>query len=215
MRTIPTLLSLSVLASASAAQDLPGVCGTLSEVSVGQFAEYRVNVPQMGLVDMRIAIVGTEDVGGEAFQWHEMKVNMPQGEMVMQMLVPKFPYEPGDVTRMIMKGPGQPAMEMPTSMMAMMQQQGGNNFASDIAKSCAMAERVGNESISVAAGSFNADHYRVTTPDEAEAWISADVPFGIVKMTGPDGISMELVSHGKDATSSITETPVKMPGSPE
>ena len=212
MRTLTTAFSLFCFAGTAAAQGLPGVCGKLSDVSVGQFAEYRVNAPQIGLVDMRIAIVGTEDVGGAAFQWHEMKINMPQGEMVMQMLVPRFPYEPGDVTKLVMKGPGQPAMELPSSMMAMMKQQGGNNFASDIAKSCEMAERVGTESVTVPAGSFDAEHYRVTTPDSAEAWISTDVPFGIIKMTGPDGISMELIGHGQDATSSITEAPQK-PGS--
>jgi len=213
MRIMTILLSLSVLADTSVAQNLPGVCGELSDVTVGQFAEYRITVPQMGgPLDMRLAIVGAEDVGGTSFQWHEIKMDTPQGLMIMQMLVPGFPYEPSDVVKMIMKGAGQPAMEMPASMMAMMQRQGANNFAADIVKSCETAEKVGDESITVPAGSFNTEHYRTTTPEAAEAWISAAVPFGIVKMNGPEGVSMELLSHGRDATSSITGTPQKLPG---
>ena len=61
-------------------------------------------------------------------------------------------------------------------------------------------------------GTFETEHYRVTEPEPAEAWLSRDVPFGIVKMTGPDGVSMALTGHGTDAQSSITETPQKMPG---
>lgn len=213
MRITTTLLSLSVVASTSVAQNLPGVCGKLSDVTVGQFAEYRISIPQMGgPVDMRLAIVGTEDVGGASFQWHEIMMDTPQGLMIIQMLVPGFPYESSDVVKMIMKGAGQPAMEMPPTMMAMIQQQGANNFAADIVKSCETAEKIGDESITVPAGSFNTEHYRITTPERAEAWISAAVPFGIVKMNGPEGLSMELLSHGKDALSSITETPQKMPG---
>jgi hypothetical protein len=213
MRITTILLSLSVVASTSVAQKLPGVCGKLSDVTVGQFAEYRVTIPQMGgPMDMRLAIVGTENVEGTSFQWHEMKMDTPQGLMIMQMLVPGFPYESSDIVKMIMKGAGQPAMEMPASMIAMMQQQGGTNFAADIVESCETAEKVGDESITVPAGSFHTEHYRITTPEKAEAWISAVVPFGLVKMNGPEGVSMELLSHGKDAMSSITETPQKMPG---
>jgi len=94
----------------------------------------------------------------------------------------------------------------------MMQQLGANNFAADIVKSCETAEKIGDESITVPAGSFDTEHYRITTPETAEAWISAAVPFGIVKMNSPEGVSMELLGHGKDALSSITETPRKMPG---
>ncbi len=216
MRITTTLLSLSVMAGASVAQDLPDVCGQLSDVTVGQFAEYRLNTPQMGgPVEMRIAIVGTEDVNGARFQWHEMRMTMPQGEMVLQMLVPGFPYDPSDVAKLVMKGPGQPAMEISPSMMAMLGEQGGNNFVSDIAKACEEAEKVGDESVTVTAGSFDTEHYRVTTPDTADAWISHDIPFGIVKLNGPEGVSLELLVYGSDAMSSITERPQKMPGLPE
>jgi hypothetical protein len=58
-------------------------------------------------------------------------------------------------------------------------------------------------------------HFRST--DQAhpgEGWVSADVPFGLVKMTfDVNGKGeMVLLSHGKDAKSSITETPRDMPG---
>jgi hypothetical protein len=213
MRITTTLLAVSAMATPTFAQDLPQICRDVANVTVGQFAEYRVNVPQMGgPVDMRLAIVGTEDVDGVTHQWHEMKMLMPQGEMIMQMLVPSFPYGPEDINKLVMKGPGQPAMELSPSMMAMMQQQGGANFASDILQSCKSAEKMGDEAVTVPAGSFNTEHYRVSDPEPAEAWISTDVPFGIVKMIGPEGVSMELTGHGMDATSSITETPQRMPG---
>ena len=45
-----------------------------------------------------------------------------------------------------------------------------------------------------------------------DIWISADVPFGVIKMAEPDGKGLELIAYGADAESSITETPQTMPG---
>ena len=213
MRIASAIITLSVAALPVLAQDLPGVCGELANPAVGSWASYTLTVPQMGgSFAMRLAVVNSEESAGSTMFWHEMKLDTPQGEMIIQVLVPSFPYGSSDVSRMVMKAPGQPAMELPSSMMAMIEQQGGRNFASEILKGCASAEKIGDESVTVAAGSFETEHYRVTQPEAAEAWLARDVPFAIVKMNGPEGVSMELTGHGTDAQSSISEMPQNPPG---
>ena len=48
--------------------------------------------------------------------------------------------------------------------------------------------------------------------DGSEAWISPDVPFGIVQGTVPEGGLLVLKAFGTDAESSIPEEPQMMPG---
>jgi len=48
----------------------------------------------------------------------------------------------------------------------------------------------------------------------AEVWLQPDLQFAMVKSVLKDGGVMELGAQGTDAKSSITETPVEMPGIP-
>ena len=80
-------------------------------------------------------------------------------------------------------------------------------------KSCEDAERVGVESITVTAGTFEAVHFRLTSGGSpGDAWIVEGMPFGMIKWTGSGGEAAELVAQGDDAVSQITETPMEMPG---
>ncbi len=142
--------------------------------------------------------------------WYEMSMTVPQGDMIMKFLVPGFPYEADEIQSIVMKMGNQPAMEVSEQMMGMMRSQ-MRNPAIDAFERCDGAEIVGTESVTVPAGTIEAIHLRMTQGDVGEAWISTDLPFGMVQFKGPDGEVM-LLEHGTGASTKITETPMKMPG---
>ncbi len=198
-----------------AAQTAAEACAALSRITVGQWAEYKLTGQESAGVpsQIRFAIVGTEAVTGKEHYWHEMKMETGMGTMIIQVLVPGYPYDQVQIQGAIMKMGDQPAMRMPAQMLGMMQSQGGDDLARDIAQKCGEAETVGWESVTVPAGTFRALHLRTTDDgDVSEVWISTDIPFGMVKLSGPQGTEMLLLGQGKDATSSITEKPQGMPG---
>jgi hypothetical protein len=64
--------------------------------------------------------------------------------------------------------------------------------------------------VTVPAGSIKALHMKDS--EGGEAWMSRDVPFGVVKAHLKEGEDLVLTGRGMDAKSSITEKPVEMPG---
>jgi len=218
MRTLLALAALSTTVSPLAGQSLADMCRGLGErLTVGQWAEYRMTGPQ-GQMQVRFAVVGKESVAGKDHIWFELKFASEQGNMIVQALVPQFPYDQSEVQGMVMKVGDQPAMKMPKSMVMMGQQmqRGGNPGAAmgDVLKKCEAAQTVGRETIEVPAGRFETLHFRSTDADKGDGWVAENVPLGIVKMTweAGGGGQMVLLGHGKDAKSSITETPMEMPG---
>lgn len=207
---LPVVL-LATLGSPAAGQTLAEACERVADITVGQWAEYRATDPEMGNqpIGMRFAIVGTEAVGGTEHYWVELQMSAPQGRMIMQMLVPSWPYESSQIKGLIMKSGDEPAMRMPQQTVDMMMQQtgGGGEFTQDVFENCDAAELIGNETVTVPAGTVETMHMRSTEGDGGEAWVALDIPFGLVKMQGPNGESLELVGHGMDAESAITETP--------
>lgn len=207
------LLAAFAVPAPAVAQSLADACATVREVRVGQWAAYEVTAPQMGggPAEMRFAIVGTEAVDGNEHYWYEMKMASPEGEMILQFLVPEYPFDQRDIKDLVMKGGDQPAMRMPEQMIGMMMQRtgGAGGFARDAVKECEGADMVGQESVTVPAGTFDVLHLRTS---EGDVWVSLEIPFGLVKMMGGGGEQMVLMEHGSDATSSITETPREMPG---
>jgi hypothetical protein len=70
------------------------------------------------------------------------------------------------------------------------------------------AEHVGTETITVPAGTFSCEHYRMKD-GSSDAWISEKVaPWGLVKSQGKDS-SMVLTKSITDAKDHITGTPKK------
>lgn len=210
---LATMIGLVSTGSLSA-QGVSDVCRALSDVTVGQWAEYRFTGPTEETMTMYSAIIGTEDVDGATHYWHESRMESEDGAMIMQMLVPGYPFNVDDVQRTVMKMGDQPAMEMPEQMRGMMQGQGmGEDPVKDVAERCDELTEVGRESVTVPAGTFEALHLRYASDDFAgDMWVAADVPFGMVKAALPDQEAIVLVDHGTGATSSITETPRRMPG---
>jgi hypothetical protein len=168
--------------------------------TVGTGAAYQTETRGMKS-DMEITVVGKEDVGGKPGYWLETAMNSPQGggQMYMKMLM-VVDGKNASVTRMIMQMAGQPPMEMPMQgMMGNMQQ----NTSTDLRDT---AERVGAESVTTPAGTFDTEHYRAKD-GSWDAWISPQIaPWGLVKSQARD-TTMTLTRQITDAKDHITGTP--------
>ena len=222
-RTAALLASLGLLAIAAVpaarAQDMSALCRRLRNLSVGQWSQYRFSGG--GRMDgevMRMAVVGTESHDNKTYYWLELTNNKGGGtdssRTIMQMLVPGFLDQMRDIRGVIMKRGTDHAMRLPDQFVQMIGANVTRSTTSEIEKRCHSAHATGYESVTVPAGSFRALHV-VDDSSGAQAWISASVPFGLVKTLQKDGTTQVLIARGAGAKSSITETPtVGMPGMP-
>lgn len=209
IRTAISAVSLTLLPAVLVSQSVDP-CAGIREVVVGQWAEYQMSSPQLrGPADMRMAIFGAEAAEGKDHYWYEMKLASTEGTMIMQWLVPGFPFEANDIKGLIMKSGTEPAVKMPAQMIGMMGRAMPPDITAKSARECEAAQEVGRESVQVPAGTFNTLHFKT---NDGDAWVTMDVPFGLVKFTGADGTEAVLTGHGADAKSSITEKPREMPG---
>ena len=204
--------AIGLLAAPAGAQDIERVCDAIGGVERGDWAEFTMEGPQAAQVSgVRFALV---DRGNPQELWFELKAATAQGEQIVQLQVPSFPFKGEDVSQGIVKAMQMPAMRMPDQMLSMMQQQMQSNPMLDVAEQCRSSELVGEEDVTTAASSMKAWHLKVA--DGNDAWVSGDVPFGIVKGSSGEsgGDTMVLTGFGDDATSSIAEEPQDMPAMP-
>ncbi len=217
MFNVKLLALFLVLAAAPslAAQDKDKVCNDLQQkpMRVGQWASYRWTGGRTDGATMRMAVVGTEAVGGAPYYWLEVVFDDAKGntgKTVLQMLVPGLGNLAADVRGMILKTGAEPAMRMPEEMVRMTRGQMDKNFATEFGRKCMEMEVVGWEQTTVAGGSFRALHLKHAV-DQTDAWVVPDLYFGLLRAKLKDGSTMELSARGADAKSSITETPQTMP----
>jgi len=197
-------LALPLAAQMGMGPRTPSLSGIWHPV-VGTGAAYEITKSDGTKSQLEITIVGKEDVNGKPAYWTEMGFANPRagGQMYAKNLM-----SVGDAgvtsTRMVMQMPGQAPMEMDLSANPAgrpMQQTTPANIADK-------AELVGTESITVPAGTFTCQHYRMKD-GSGEGWISEKVgPWGLVKSQGKDN-SMVLTKIITDATDHITGTPTK------
>jgi hypothetical protein len=165
---------------------------------------------------MRMAVVGTESHEGTTYFWYEVTLtdpSRPQDRMIMQMLVPGLGT--GSVRSVVMKSGDQPAMKMPPQMIQMINSTPGMNMAAEVTRACQEMDVVAWERVTVPGGEFRALHLKHSHPTMvSEVWVQPDLQFAMVKGTLKDGGVMELAAQGTGAKSSITETPIDMPGLP-
>jgi hypothetical protein len=195
-------LVLGLAAGAAPARAQEGGCGSQWKTPpVGAWSEW-----QTGTSTTRIAVVGSEKQGSNTYYQIELS-NGSQG--AMQLLVPGYPWNMDQVQSMIMQRPGQPPMKMSGETLAMMRSHMTNNQGgmADLARRCAAMTVVGVETVTVPAGTFKATHLKDKQGEDV--WASGDVPFAVVKHTGPTGTTV-LSATGKDAKTTITGTPVEM-----
>jgi hypothetical protein len=219
MRTARVLAVVACLvfalapANPAAAQDLAKLCEQALKVRAGQWAEYQMSGAQ-GAGRMRVAVIGSQDVAGAKAWWIEMKMAGDSGTMIMQVLAGGYPFRTDQIHELVVKMAGQPAMKMPRQSLDMMRGQLGAAPSMGVADECKKARVVGTESVTVPAGTFRALHLEPTdanTKKKANVWASEEIPFGMIKAVHPDG-EIVLLGHGQDAKSSISETPISMPG---
>jgi hypothetical protein len=151
-------------------------------------------------------VLGKENVEGKDGYWIEIRAeggSMP-GETVMKALT-VVDEGKGEVKRMIMQMAGAPPMEMPAGMLAMTKQQQPQAGSSD------PGEKVGSESVTVPAGTFECDHYRKNLQGKTiDSWVSTKVaPYGLVKMTSAE-MTLELRKTLSNETSHIKGEPGQM-----
>ena len=165
---------------------------------VGAGAGYEMTTAEGRKTNIEFAIVGKETVNGKDAYWMEWTTNAMGGDMIMKVLT--VPGDTSVTTRTIMQMPGRPPMEMPQQMASHMNSQ---SVPSDIHT---VAEDVGSESVTVPAGTFMCEHYRMKD-GSGDTWVSTKVsPFGIVKHQGKDS-TMVLTRLITDAKDKIVGTP--------
>jgi hypothetical protein len=181
---------------------------------LGDWAEMRMDMKKGKEPTVsRISFVGKEQRKGQELYRLQMVSTMNGKRHIMQMLTPwdmSVLAEGQDYdTEVVMKMGDQPAMIMPIK---------GDQKSGlyDLRKECAKIKYVGDETVTVPAGTFKAQHF--TGPD-GDTWVSKDVPgWRMVKMVTKDGETMEVTAIGTGAKNEITEKPVDMKamlGNPE
>jgi len=196
-------LALGVPVTAAAAQGLADVCRPLEQPAVGSWARYRLRGAAGDSSEVRLALVGRERVADREYVWQESVVGTPAGDAVIQSLVQASPYDPTAIRRAIVRPPGQPAMEVPPSALAVLQT--GAQGATGL-DACRRGEAVGWETITVPAGPVRALHVRYAREARtADVWLAPGIPFAITKTVvagaaPAERVELVLVAHGRGAT---------------
>jgi hypothetical protein len=208
--TTAAVLGIATSAFSQGMMRPPHVPGEFKPV-VGSGGEYQMTMKDGKTQAFAMAVVGKETVEGQDAYWLEWRMDSQRGKILMKQLML---VQPGNtaVKRMIVQTPGRPPMEMPVGMMGMGMQH--EHEMESHAGGHGMGEMVGSESVTVPAGTFDAQHFRSTdTGRTADVWASAKVsPYGLVKMTSSDGASMILQKVLDHESSQITGEPQKIPG---
>jgi hypothetical protein len=114
---------------------------------------------------MRMAYLAKETAGERL----ELSMTGQRGAMVMQMVVPGYPYEMTQIKEMVMQRGTEAPMRMPESMLSMMRSRMPN--ASQVNEaSCGRMTEVGKERITVPAGTYQTTHYRDSTGG-TDVWV--------------------------------------------
>lgn len=200
-------LGITAIAWAQRMGQPPQMPGEFKPV-VGSGAQYEVTMKKNQSMNWAYAVVGKENVAGDAGYWLEMRMEGgKEGGMVVKNLMVMHAGK-AEIKRMIMQAPGQRPMEMSMGMMGGMMQRGQQASAS---KETGMGEKLGTEPVTVPAGTFVCDHYRTQSgKTTADVWISTKIsPYGLVKMTSAD-MTMVLEKVLENQTSHIKGEPQKM-----
>lgn len=203
----PLLLALAaalVVAPAASAQDDPCASRGARLPAAGAWASYATDSG-----DFKLLYLGHETAGDrlEMTASRTMR-NGEAGTMVMQMVVPAYPYEMNQVSEMVMQMGGRPPMKMSGEMLNMMRSRMPPTQQTLGPDACRRMTQVGRESVTVPAGTFQTTHYR-DTQSGTDVWVDPAVPFGMVKVVST-GRTVVLKEKGTAGTTAITGTPMEM-----
>jgi hypothetical protein len=204
------LLSLALLAGMAVAGRAQDSCiEQIKFPAVGRWAEYKALYDKTNPYTIRYAVVGSEKREGKDLKWVELRMTGESKDknLIYQMLVPGSPTEMGNVQEIVFKPGQKPAMKMSGMMLNMIR--GQMEKQSILSELCKDVELVGSESVTVPAGKFQTRHFR-SEKYGSDSWVSAEVPFALVKSVG-EKHDMTLLAVGSGAKPSITEKPREMP----
>ncbi|MBI1750884.1 MAG: hypothetical protein HY234_11370 [Acidobacteria bacterium] len=181
----------------------PSVRGVWKPV-VGSGAAYQLESKREGKREMEFAIVGGETSEGKQGHWLEMTMTGRAEDQVVVKTLMAMDGKEIRVTRMVFQHGNDEPMEMSMQMMGMTGQQQKPQKA-DVRDD---AERVGMETITTPAGTFQCEHWR-SKDKSADFWVTDKVgPYGLVKMTSKEE-NMILIRVITNAKSKIRGTPKK------
>jgi hypothetical protein len=199
-----------ILAAAPLVLEAQAACeGAVRAPATGGWGEYVVLAPRRQEPStVRYAIVGSEERGGRRLVRFETRVRSAgqRAGMVTQVLVPGYPYEPSTVQDVVVQRGREASVRWGPALLARARASQRSALNRLIVDACTGATLVGQEEVTVPAGTFATRHYR-NAEVGSDIWVIEEVPFGLVKVTGAEGASLELLGHGRDARSSITGEP--------
>ena len=209
MRTLWSALLIPVLLPSIARAQ--GACADVPKFFarppvIGEWAEMSWETEDKKTPDrVRMGVIKEEQRAGKQMYWFQMIMDNKGKRTIVQTL------NSWDVTALssprpaevVMKMGDQPAMKMSGDMV-------GQSPAAktDWREFCAKSKFIGEESVTVPAGTFKTRHYQ---SEEGDTWVSLDAPvWHLVKMTTKKGKTMVLSAKGTGAKNEITEQPVDM-----
>jgi hypothetical protein len=165
---------------------------------VGQGAVYATTNASGPKNNMEFDVVGKDSVNGKDAYWLEFTITGTEMGDVLSKIEMVVDSGVTYTARTIVQMGNNPPMEMPAAMASK---------AQTPVEIKDKADDLGGESVTVPAGTFSCEHYRMKD-GTGEAWISEKVtPFGLVKSQDKDS-STVLVKTVSGATDKITGTPV-------
>lgn len=206
--------ALLVAATPLAAQMMGMMPPTVSGVwnpTVGSGATYEMVDKNGQKQTLTFAIVGKEDSNGQTGYWQEFQMTDKSGKpVVVQLLMVKDGLQM-TTPKMILQSGSQPPMQMSMSTIMAMSSRGGfTPPPPPKADFRDTAERVGVESVTTPAGTFECEHWR-NKDGSGEIWFTPKLaPWGLVKMTSDKNGTMIVTKVITDAKSHITGTPMNM-----
>ena len=195
----------ALVAAPAAAQSNPCADRGARLPAAGAWASYSADSG-----DFKLLYLGHESTG-DRLEMTASRVSRRSGQpttMVMQMVVPSYPYEMDQVSELVMQMEGQPPMKMSGDMLNMMRSRMPRNQNTLAPDACNRMTKVGTESVTVPAGTFSTTHYR-DTQSNTDVWVDPAVPFGMVKVVS-GARTVVLKEKGTGARSAITGTPQEM-----
>jgi hypothetical protein len=172
---------------------------------IGQGSVYEMTNEKQEKHNIEIAVVAKELVNGKDAHWLQFGMDDARsgGTTYAKMLMSKT-GENMVMEKMVVQPPG---MAQPMEISG--QFAGRRNAQPQGADFHSKAERVGEETITVPAGTFTCEHWRMKD-GSGDVWFSPQVaPWGLVKYVGKDS-SMVLTKTLTDAKDKIPGKPISM-----
>ena len=199
----------AALASGGATLSAQDMCGgAVQAPAAGGWAEYVVVAPRGPAPStVRFAILEREAADGRERVRLETRVRGRSGGVVVtQAVVPGYPYENSALQEMVVQRGRQAPERWGPALLARARRSPPSALNRLVVEACRGATLVGEEQVTVPAGTFRTSHFRNAALG-SDIWVSEEVPFGIVKATGPEGASVELLAQGDGARSSLEGEP--------